>query len=552
MLAHLHIQNVGLIEQCQVNFKEGFTIITGETGAGKSMLIDALSLGLGARADSSLIRHNTENAMVEVRFQIAKDHPCLADIEALGINLENDEIFLRRSLSREKSRAFVNGSQVTQSQLQSLGGKLVDIHGQYDGQLLLKPINHLNMLDRFGHLEPQRDAVQKAYDIWHVGYNKLLDAQNRLKNQADEEILLTAYTDELEKLNLEEGEEVKLSEERHLLMSSEKIALSLNEAVHCLSQNVDVTAALGSAESALSPISTVSSELEELYSRLSSVSLEVSDVVHEIERMGSHLEANPDRLKEVDDRLFTLKDCARKHDVTIDELPTTLYEMKQRLEGLNHLQSDLSELEKDVLVYRTDFEKACQVLTKSRAKSAQALAVEVEKSLVFLEMPQTKFEARLNSLNAEDWTEKGAERIEFMVATNKGQPLAPLVKVASGGEVSRLMLALKQVFYKNISETTLVFDEIDTGVGGHVAEAMGLAMKDLSTQHQVFSITHLAQVASKGHRHVKISKKTIGEATRTTLVELNEQERLDEVSRMISGKEVTKEAAAAAAKLLAS
>lgn len=552
MLAHLHIQNVGLIEQCEVSFKKGFTIITGETGAGKSMLIDALSLGLGVRADTSLIRHGAEMAMVEVRFEIEKNHPCISNLEEMGLKLEGGELFLRRSLSRDKSRAFINGSQVTQSQLQAIGGKLVDIHGQYDGQLILKPTHHLNMLDHFGRLDSERSHVQKTYETWHVSYHKLLNAQNSLKTQAEEEILLTAYIDELQKLNVEKGEEEKLTSERKLLMSSEKIATSLNEAIHTLSGDVDICNTLGQAESTLSSISDISEELSELYKRLNSVSLEVSEVVNDIERMGAGLEASPERLKEVDDRLFTLKDCARKHGVAMDNLPEKLEEMIQRLEDLKNLQSDLTELEKEVVSHRKIYEAACKLLTKSRLKASEKLSVEVEKSLVFLEMPQTKFEAHLQPLNSEDWTEKGAERIEFMVATNKGQPLAPLVKVASGGEVSRLMLALKQVFYKNISETTLVFDEIDTGVGGHVAEAMGLAMKDLSNKHQVFSITHLAQVASKGHRHVKIVKKTENETTRTNLAELNNQERLEEVSRMLSGKEITKEASAAAAKLLAS
>ncbi|MAF30882.1 MAG: DNA repair protein RecN [Magnetococcales bacterium] len=553
MLAHLNIHNVGLIEQCQVDFKSGFTIITGETGAGKSMLIDALSLGLGSRADTSLIRHGAENASVEVRFQLTDDHPVVKILAEMGLELEEGELFMRRQLSREKSRAFINGTQVTQGQLQTVGGKLVDIHGQYDGQLILKPVNHVQMLDRFGGLEGQRSAVQQSYQKWRHVYNELLDAQNRIKNQADEEILLTAYIDELEKMDITTGEEQALSQERKLLMSSEKVVKSLSEALNILSgEDSDVSSLLSHADGVLSPLSDLSDEMKQLCERFSSVAIEVGDLVGEIESLGSDYEANPQRLQEVDDRLFTLKDLAKKHNCAVDDLPETLAQMQGKLASLSGLKHDLSRLEQEVLKERAQFEAACNKLSKARDEVAKSLSTAVEKSLKFLEMPQTQFKAQLELLPSEDWGEKGAERVEFMVATNKGQPLAPLVKVASGGEVSRLMLALKQVFYKNIAPTTLVFDEIDTGVGGHVAESMGLAMKDLSSQHQVFSITHLAQVASKGHRHVKIMKKTEGDSTKTTLVELNSDDRLDELSRMISGKEVTAEATAAAAKMLAS
>ncbi|MEC8466867.1 MAG: DNA repair protein RecN, partial [Pseudomonadota bacterium] len=471
----------------------------------------------------------------------------------MGLELEEGELFMRRQLSREKSRAFINGTQVTQGQLQTVGGKLVDIHGQYDGQLILKPVNHVQMLDRFGGLEQQRSAVQQSYQKWRHVYNELLDAQNRIKNQADEEILLTAYIDELEKMDIATGEEEALSQERKLLMSSEKVVKSLSEALNILSgEESDVSSLLSHADGVLSPLADLSDDMKQLCERFSSVAIEVGDLVGEIESFGSDYEANPQRLQEVDDRLFTLKDLAKKHNCAVDDLPETLAQMQEKLASLSGLQHDLSRLEQEVMKERAQFEAACNKLSKARDEVAKSLSTAVEKSLKFLEMPQTQFKAQLELLPSEDWGEKGAERVEFMVATNKGQPLAPLVKVASGGEVSRLMLALKQVFYKNIAPTTLVFDEIDTGVGGHVAESMGLAMKDLSSQHQVFSITHLAQVASKGHRHVKIMKKTEGDSTKTTLVELNSDDRLDELSRMISGKEVTAEATAAAAKMLAS
>lgn len=551
MLAHLNIRNVGLIEQCQVNFLSGFTIITGETGAGKSMLIDALSLGLGARAGSSLIRHGAESAMVEVRFSLEVTHPVMQSLEELGIELDDGDLVLRRMLSAEKSRAFVNGSQVTQSQLKLIAERLVDIHGQYDHQLILKPAKHADMLDKFGRLYKERDVVKNTYNKWLETHSELSAAQALLKSRADEEILLDAYIEELQKIAPEKGEEESLISERKLLMAGEKVVESLNASLNALSGDVDITGSVGHAESALGAVSDVTPELTDLYERLANISHELTELVTDIEQAGNSMEADPARLIEVDDRLFSLKDCARKHQVLVDELPETLQKFIDRRENLDNLQGDMTALEIAEIEARKVFDGACKVLTAARSKASSKLSVQVEKELKNLEMPQTKFEAALFEKEADSWDISGAEKIEFMVATNSGSPMAPLVKIASGGEISRLMLALKQVFYKKMPETTLVFDEIDTGVGGSVAEAMGLAMKDLSDTHQVFSITHLAQVAAKGHRHVKISKSTLDNKTVTDLIELDDKARLGEVSRMLSGKSITKEAEAAAAKLLA-
>ncbi|MFT7145128.1 MAG: DNA repair protein RecN (Recombination protein N) [bacterium] len=550
LLTHLHIRNVGLIEHCQVDFLPGFTIITGETGAGKSMLIDALSLGLGARADSSLIRHGAESAVVEVCFKLDINHPVIKSLDDYGLELDDGELVLRRMLTADKSRAFVNGSKVTQAQLKLIAERLVDIHGQYDHQLILKPAKHADMLDKFGRLSNERTAVSNHYNGWLHASSELNKARELLKSRADEEILLNAYIEELQAFNPEEGEEERLTQERKRLMSGEKVSESMNAALNALSGDVDITGALGYAETALASVGDVSKPLSELYERLANVAHEVTELVIDIERAGSDMDADPARLLEVDDRLFALKDCARKHQTTVDNLPNTLELFIERREKLDHLQEDMSALEVSEKETRLIFEKSCAVLSTSRIKASKNLSIEVEKSLKHLEMPHTKFEATLFDKEPDHWDASGAEKIEFMVATNAGNPMAPLVKIASGGEVSRLMLALKQVFYKNMSETTLIFDEIDTGVGGSVAEAMGLAMKDLSSKHQVFSITHLAQVAAKGHRHVKISKNTVDNKTITDLLELDDKSRLVEVSRMLSGKDITKEAEAAAAKLL--
>ena len=277
---------------------------------------------------------------------------------------------------------------------------------------------------------------------------------------------------------------------------------------------------------------------------------EVTDLVREIEYLGSVFEPNPERLAEVDERLFGLKDLARKHQTTVDGLAETLESLKQKLDVIDNVDEHISKLEKETEEKRAVFEKACDALSKGRKKTSDTLSSEVEKALVHLEMPNTKFAPELTALEADKWNENGAENVSFMVATNAGSPLKPLVKVASGGEVSRLMLALKQVFYSNMPATTLVFDEVDTGVSGGVAEAMAEAMYKLSEKHQVFSITHLPQVAAKGNQHINIAKHTENDETFTTLTTLENDHRRDEVARMIAGKNMTDEARAAADKLL--
>lgn len=551
MLSRLAIRNIGLIENTELELSAGLTIITGETGAGKSMFIDALSLALGDRADTSLLKKGVGMGIVEATFNILEGSVTAEFCNKAGIPLEGREVTLRRILSEDKSRAFINGVTVTQAQLRELGETLVDIHGQYDHQFILKPTNHSKMLDNFGGLTKQAQAVEKAYEEWHKVYEELNDARMRARAKEEEEELYTAYVQELEDMDIKAGEEEKLTEERTLLLNSEKVTESLNGALTALTAEADVCHSLTKAESALQTIAEqVGGEALALSERLTSLSLELSDTVRELEALGNSFEAEPERLGIVDERLFALRDMARKHKVEVNELPETLEAMKERLEQLGSLQTKMDDLEKETATLWEAFTKACIKLSKSRKEISATLSKEIEKSLENLQMKGTRFQAKLPPLEEEKWGRSGAETVEFMVATNKGADLQPLVKVASGGEVSRLMLALKQVFYTTMPHTTLVFDEIDTGVGGSVADAMGTAMKELAKQHQVFSITHLPQVAAKGDAHLKIEKSDTEETTITDVKALELSEREQELARMLSGKEVTKQALEAARALL--
>lgn len=552
MLNRVSIRNIALISEVDIDLSKGFTTITGETGAGKSILMDSLGLALGARSDTSLIRHGAGSASIEAVFDIThrQDIKKLLDEYALEGDDANEVVF-RRYISPEKSRAFVNGMQVNLTQMKVLGDRLVDIHGQHDHQQILNPARHSHMLDHFGGLKKMRESVKESYQAWRKVYLELEDLKSTACARMEEQDLWRIYAEEIERFSPEKGEEETLSEERKQLMAGEKNVQNLSAALELLSGDVDITGRMGQAESAIaSLVGEGSEDIDSLYERFANVSHEISDIIAEIESLGHRLEPNPERLAEVDERLFALKDLARKHQTTVDGLPDVLESLHQKLSVTENVDEHIAVLEKRIAEERQVFDNACKKLSDARKETAEKLSVDIKKSLTHLEMPNAEFMPKLNALDAEKWNENGSEQVAFMVATNKGSPLKPLEKVASGGEISRLMLALKEVFYGNMPSTTLVFDEVDTGVSGSVAEAMAEAMFALSKNHQVFSITHLPQVAAKGHQQIFISKHTENDETFTTLTHLEKGARVEEVARMIAGKSMTEEAKAAAQKLL--
>lgn len=550
MLIRLAIRNIALIAEEELILKEGFTTLTGETGAGKSILMDALSLALGARSDSGLIRHGAGSASIEATFDLSSRPDICSFLEehALMGDIEN-EVTFRRFITPEKSRSFINGMQVNLTQMKHLGDRLVDIHGQNDHQQLLNDTRHAALLDHFGGLTKERETVKNSYKKWKENALKLSELASIALKQETEKELLDAYIEELTVLDPKEGEEEKLSQERQRLMSGEEAVKNLSTALSLMSGEVDLSGRLGQAESLLSRISHIP-EIETLYERLANTSHELIDICREIEILGQALDPSPERLAEVDERLFALKDIARKHQTTTDQLSQTLEDLIEKRSKIENINAEIEALEDETYAARLHFEEMCALLSSKREKASQKLSKSLDAVLKHLEMGQAVFKAERTELHKEKWNENGSEKITFMVATNLGSPLKPLVKVASGGEVSRLMLALKHVFYAPMRPTTLIFDEVDTGVSGYVAEAMGDVMKTLSEKHQIFSITHLPQVAAKGQHHFKIEKFTEEKETFTTLRLIKGETRMLEIARMMAGKEITPEAQAAAQKLL--
>lgn len=541
MLDSLKIQNIALIDKSALEFTAGFTVFTGETGAGKSMLMDALSLVLGSRGGASFVRHGQDSASIEAIFTLPAKHPVMRIMEEQGLEPDDGELILRRQITADgKGKAFVNGMRVTLTQLKELGDRLADIHGQHDHQLLLKSNMHTRLLDRFGGYTKELEAVKSTFKE----YKQVKDELERLEQKAadrEREIeTLTAYVSELDRVAPQVGEEEELSIERTDLMAAEKAGKGLRDAQDAMNSHDNPLSQLSQMERMLisSVPHTGHERLEALINQFSEVSSVVADLSSELDILANDLAFDPERLADVDERLFLIKDLARKHRCMTDELPEVHQKLKDELDQLENAEENMQHLQKALIETKAVFDDACKKLSLKREAAAVDLKKALESELKDLKMEAARFEARLESLE-DKANAQGAEQVSFYVSTNPGQPFAQLEKVASGGEVSRLMLALKTVFYAHMPETTLVFDEIDTGVGGAVADAVGRALKKLSEKHQVFSITHMPQVAALGNKHMNIVKSSSADKTVTDVKELSVDQRIDEVARMLSGAAVT-------------
>ncbi|MDD9911426.1 MAG: DNA repair protein RecN [Alphaproteobacteria bacterium] len=551
MLERLYIRNIALIQETELVLQPDLTVVTGETGAGKSMLMDALGLALGERAESSLLRDGAEEALVEACFIIPTEALALRHtLQEQGIPTDDDELILRRILTQNgKSRALANGMRLTQQQLQSIGERLADIHGQHDHQLLLRPQRHAEMLDRFGNLRQEREKVRFAWAQWGKLQDKLNAAQERIAEQEREENLLTAFLEELENLNYNSNEEEHLSSERNRLMASEQTVEALQQVVQGFGDE-RFSQILGQAERTLSAAAKGGQDIAALAERVSGVSAEIQEILRDAELLVENNQPDPEMLQQVDNRLNSLNDAARKHRVSVKELAVLRDKFSDQLEELSLLQDGLDDLEKREKKAWESYKKVAQDLSQKRRAVAKDLVQKVEQGLKKLKMETTQFHCDFEELKPEQWGPCGCERVRFLIAVNPGSMPQSLEKVASGGEVSRLMLALKEVFFAAMPSMTLVFDEIDTGIGGAVADAVGDALTGLAEKHQVLVITHQPQVAAKGKQHLKIQKLTDGQTARTTVAQLDRKKRQEELARMLSGKEVTKAAREAAQSLL--
>lgn len=544
MLAGLTIKNVVLIDHLVIRFENGLCALTGETGAGKSILLDSLGLALGARSESGLVRKGQDSANVSAEFDASLKHPVFAFLKEQGIEADTP-LILRRSVSADgKSRAFINDHPVTVSLLKQVGEMLVEIHGQFDTQTLLNPRVHRGLVDEYAETSKDLEEVSGIWNAWKDAREMLERKKQDMDRARSEEIYLRAALEQLDELSPKEGEEESLSLLRSRLMKRE--------------QNIDLfTAAYKGSEEAIGVLNTVFRALEkageaksEITQALDRAVVELNEVSSGIQSLSVELEESEYSLSEIDDRLFALKAQARKHACSIDDLPVKRDGIAALLKGIEHQEDTLAELQKNVETSKKKYNVKAKALSDKRTAAAKVLDKLVAKELIPLKLDKARFETHVEIMPEEEWGVNGMDRVQFLVATNPGSSAGPLNKIASGGEMARFMLALKVVLAEVGVAQTLVFDEVDSGIGGATADAVGERLARLAKKRQILVVTHSPQVAARSSYHAIVVKTGKTNPTTKVLQLSNGNERQEEIARMLSGAEITKEARAAAAKLL--
>jgi len=553
MLRSLSIRNVVLIERLDIDFQPGLCVLTGETGAGKSILLDALGLALGVRAEARLVRQGAAQATVIADFDLPTSHPAYAVLAAQDVDAAG-ELILRRTLNADgRSKAYINDQPVSVGLLKRLGETLVEIHGQFETQGLLNASVHRSLVDAYGGLESQALLTAKNYKAWRTAETIRKEAEAALAKAQEEEEYLRHVADELAKLAPQPGEEEDLAKQRSLMMHGEKLTEALNGAATEMNRHHGVEAAIRGAMRHLERIAEkADGRAEPIIGALDRAALEVSDAMTELNRALGEIDLDPRHLEAIEERLFALKAAARKHNTTVEALPALKDQFLAQITDLEDGGANLEKLRSDETIARAAFAEAAQKLSVQRRSIGQKLDGAVMTELAPLKLEKAKFATVIEALDEADWNEHGCDRVSFQIATNPGAPLGPISKIASGGELARFMLALKVVLAQTDPVPTLIFDEVDAGTGGAVAAAVGERLARLGAAVQVFVVTHAPQVAAKGNHHWHISKGSAdgGDEVVTSVRPLLESERLDELARMLSGAQLTDEARAAASSLL--
>lgn len=551
MLMTLSIKNVVLIKQLEISFARGLSVLTGETGAGKSILLDALGLALGARSDSNLLRRGSEQATVVAEFAACSGDPSTTllhenDIEHDGI------ILLRRVVGMNgRTRAFVNDQPVSINFLRRVGESLVEIQGQFDERGLMDQNTHYAILDAFGDHQEMVMATRASFIAMRAAKTKLVEAKAALKKVQEDEEYLRHSADELIKLNPVLGEETELTNLRQLLTYSEKILSAANEAFTELEGESGAENKLRKALSSLERHSKIAGDsLKPAIKIIERALIDTEEAMVNLRDTADGVDLDGKRLEQIEDRLHALRDAARKHRVEVDELPELRNMLESKVLLINDQSNHLVALQESLEAARTNFINHASDLRQERYRTGNILDNSVNEELVPLKLEKASFETRIEELPEQQWGETGMDSVSFLVSTNPGSHSGPLSKIASGGELSRFMLALRVVVTAKGGPDTLIFDEVDSGIGGATADAVGVRLADLAQKLQVLVVTHSPQVAARGNSHFKVAKYATSEDTVTNIQELLKEEKCEEVARMLSGKEVTNEARAAARKLL--
>lgn len=553
MLAALSIRDIVLIERLELSLDSGLCTLTGETGAGKSILLDALGLAIGARADAGLVRRGAEQGSVSAVFDVSIDHPARAILRENGIEDEGD-LILRRVQTRDgRSRAFVNDQPVSVGLLRQIGDQLVEVHGQHDERGLLDASGHRAILDAFGGFDDKLQQLRKLWNAASAAREALVEHEGMLARAKAEQDYLTHVVAELDELAPQAGEETSLAEERTLMMHSEKIASDLVEAEEALSGDSGLDARLNVALRRLARVAEqAGGRLDAAIAALERTLNEAAEARDRIAEAVRALEFDPARLELVETRLFALRAAARKHNVQVDDLAALAEKLRGALQEIEGGEARLVALQKAADDAATAYSAAARALSEARAKAAATLDKEVMKELKPLKLDRASFKTQIEVLPEAQGGPEGIDRVSFLVSTNPGAPFGPLIKIASGGELSRFVLALKVALASRGSAPTLIFDEVDSGVGGAVAEAVGLRLAELAKSVQIVVVTHSPQVAARAQHHFRISKGGEAKSAKiaTRVETLDAKARREEIARMLAGATVTDEARAAADRLI--
>ena len=550
MLKQLYIKNFTLIDELNIQMHPGFSVITGETGAGKSIILGAIGLLLGNRADSKSIKAGRDRCVIEAHFDLSK-----YDMQQFFTDNDIDEdlsdTIIRRELTAAgKSRAFINDTPVSLTKMRELGEQLVDIHSQHQNLLLQKEDFQLNVVDIIAQDEKQRKNYEAAYNQYKQANQKLNALKAEIEKNRENEDFLRFQFKELDEAQLQNGEQEELEQEYEMLSHSEDIKTALYQADNHLSgDDGNIIERLKQTSEQLANIKDVYPEVTELLERIDSSYIELKDIAQEINGLTDHVEFDPARLETINERLDKLNSLQQKFHVRdLGELIETYHQLKEQLSHIDHSDEDVEALEQEVTQLLEKAQKQAKELTAIRTKAAKKVEEEMKQRLIPLGIPNVRF---CISLTEKPLSHDGGDKVSFLFSANKSTPLQPVTQVASGGEIARVMLSLKAMISGAVKLPTIIFDEIDTGVSGKIAEKMAQIMVEMGNhERQVLSITHLPQIAAMGSHHYKVSKEETDNGTISRMTELSQQERVQEIAQMLSGSDVSEAALANAKELL--
>jgi len=552
MLTSLQVRDFAIVDRISVDFEPGMTVLTGETGAGKSILVDAVGLVLGERGSAQLVRDGAKRAEFSAAFDVTA-LPLVRDwLEEQALD-QDDDCLLRRVIGADgRSRAFINGNAATMQQLKSLGERLLDIHGQHFHQSLGRRPVQRDLLDHFGDLFDRRHTTAAAYDRWQTLQDRLDSLRTADADRASRLDLLEFQLHELDALDIKDDEYADLHAERQKLKHSGALADSVVTALQRLSEedSANAISMLAEASRSIEAVVDFDEELRSVVELLENATIQLAEAVDVLQRYGDSIDMDPARRDWVEERLDAMQSVARKHRVAAEDLPVLTGNLRAEHDEFTHAEERGAELEQEVAESKTAYRKLAGELSRARKRAAKEFSASVTDAMGGLGMPGGVFAVNITTLADDAARPWGIDDIEFVISANPGQPVMPLSRVASGGELSRMSLAIQVIASDGSVIPTMIFDEVDSGVGGSVAEMVGRRLREVAASRQVLCVTHLPQVASLADQHFRISKVSDGKATRTGVAILTREERIEELARMLGGVEITQKTIDHAAEML--